>query len=396
MNFQLELTIIFSRELDDRFFNDLLKKIREFLGSIFLRGTYSANRVFIVMEGAGEASPLVLDFVNFLNEFCKGYKTGIRDFYLPYYELSFNFDYVGKIEIPFTEAVICNGELCKVVFKNLEKEYLKNKFADRVVRLIKLYNQKSGWKLLYESEYNVGEYFNPVEEMEKRNYIKRGIVKKEFFYLPKGANLITKLRKKIFSELKNHYCLKKIISPSYIPLRLLEDHTLVEYIPKDILKNFFVCKVDKKFEEYYLSCKLQNMKSECIGVLYSEIPLTFYKAFEGKKIKENELFYFHDRINTYIILNYKKENLNIFKDILETLKLKYRILINNLDIGELIRFEIYIANKWKNILEIHTSDITKNFKIKNNKISCIHINFENLLIGYLSQKNFTDKISQQI
>ncbi|MCK4428858.1 MAG: hypothetical protein KAU95_00675 [Candidatus Aenigmarchaeota archaeon] len=398
MESKLELTLVFSSELDETLFNKMLKEMKNIAKKEFLNCIYKSNRMFMNLESDKELSKLVFKIVSRLSEFGRVYKLGVRDFYIPRYELGFECDFTGKVKIPIG-ICICNGETCKLVFTNLEKNFLRG----GVSRTINLINSKIVKKeFLIASEIKKECVFNgdPVEEMKNNNLVVKGLVKEENFYLPEGAKLINNFKNKILPEFKNQFKAEEILIPSYIPINMLDNKDILEGIPQEIFSRTVGTLKDKNkvYEFYYLFGKVPKMNVENTGILFDELPLTLYKALENKIIDKKMFYYynsnlklvfaFFDKKEDYASL--KKEIIDFLKAIVKSFDLRCRILTKKYK-GELVRIQAYLPYKksWLTIVDALFSgeSYTKPYNI-DGKSGKIVVYLENLLISDIAQKGY--------
>ncbi len=396
MDAQLELIIKLSNELDERIFLETLNKLKKI--NFFIKGDFSANRLYITLSGDRELSKIVFKIIEELEDFLRRYNLGVRDFYVPSYEISFPCGFVGKVKIPVAKAVVCNGEICRLVFRDLEKEFLKNNIAERSISLVKNKVSKKEEKLVFENNLEIKTEKDPVQEIVKQRFAKKGIIKGENIYLPKGSKKISGLREKILIELKKEFKAEEIFVPLFTPLNILEKNDVVELIPKEIFSKYVTKPVNLKqvYEFYYLTGKVPRAETKNIGLLYNEIPLTLYKALESTTT-DKQFFYYLDYLKLNFVFFDNPENYNntkdkiveFFKNLVEGFGLKYRVVMKEIDGKEFLKFESYqpFNKKWMGCIEIFFSEegYTKPFKIKG-KSGQGTINLENLFLSILSYK----------
>ncbi len=399
MDCKLELTLVFSSDLDQTLYAYLLKEIKSLAKTEFLRGIYKSNRLFLNFESDKELSGLIFKVVKRLKEVGRVYKLGVRDFYVPYYELCFTCDFTGKVKIP-VGTCICNGENCRLIFMNLEKNFLRGG-VNRTINRINSKIAKKEFVLASEKKKETSFEGDPIEEMKKNNLIKKGLIKEENFYLPEGAKLINILKNKILIEFKNKFKIEEIFIPSYTPLNLLSNENIIEFIPPEVFSEIVAKPKDKNktYESYYLLGKVPKIETENIGILFDELPLILYKALENKKIDKEMFFYYLSNLKLVITFfdnkkNYeflKKDITEFVKQLIDSFDLRYRILVKKLN-GELFRFQSYIPYKksWLSVLDIYFSNenYTRPFKIEG-KSGEIVIYLENFLISEIAQKGYS-------
>jgi len=386
MECELELTIILSNDIYEKVFLEILSKLKK--SEYFVSSTYSANRLYITFSGNRELSKFILGVINELKGFLREYKLGIRDFYVPSYEISFPCEFFGKVEIPITKTVICNGKTCRIVFADLEKEFLRNGLVERAMNLIKNISKKEE-KLIFKQDSNAIPYQEKIQE-EIKQEIKKGIIKEKNIYLPTCAEKISKIKEEIIENLKKEFKAQEIFVPLFIPINLLESRGISALIPKEAFSNFVSKPVNLKklYEIYYLTEKIPKTEIKNIGLLYNEIPLTLYKALENTTAKKQFFYYlnyiklnfaFFDTLENYE--NTKEKIIGFFKNILNIFGLEYMIVMKKICGKEFFKFE-GLNKKHSSLVEIFFSEeaYTKLFKIKGKSGHGV-INLENLLLN---------------
>jgi len=393
---ELELTIAFSDELGQIISSRFIEKIKAYSGGLFQRGIANSNRLFLTFAGTEEMTPFVLSLIKKASEMGKEYKIGVRDYYLPSYEISFDSDHIGKIKIPFTEAVICNGKSCKVVFKDVEKDFLRRGSVKRIMFLIYSKTREKTWKVIYKNDLPANGTLNPIEELEKRRLAVKGLVKNEYFYLPEGAKELSRIKGAALSGLSK-YSLEEFFPLSHTSFSLLEGEDILELAPPEIFESVFgeVENTGEAFESYFITGSIKSISAKSKGVIFDEIPFNLYKAMERRTITQP--YYLYAQKNKKLRLTFfeKEENyLNAvqtlterMKKLLEGLSLNYRIISRKAN-GNLLRFEGFLPyNKtWITLAEAMFSEnaYTKPFQIEG-KSGQLNISLENIFLAELAQ-----------
>ncbi|PKP58794.1 MAG: hypothetical protein CVT89_02270 [Candidatus Altiarchaeales archaeon HGW-Altiarchaeales-2] len=104
------------------------------------------------------------------------------------------------ISVPFAE-VRFEGNLCNVLIKDADENFLMDNYADRLINLIKekvakqyYEGKKEYWNLLWQSEKKDMKFnTDPSEEMRKRGWIFQ-ISKGKWFYFPQAAHLLNVMK----------------------------------------------------------------------------------------------------------------------------------------------------------------------------------------------------------
>jgi len=393
---QLELTLVFSEDLGTELYTKIVGLIKSYSGEKFQRGVFSTNRMFLNFASNEEMSPFVASLVKRLSLACQEYRIGIRDYYVPYYELSFDCDHVGKLKIPYTEAVICNGKTCKIVFKDIERDFLRGGAVSRVIYLIQSKTRDKLWKTVYKSEPEAKGNINPYEEVEKSNLARKGLAKNEYFYLPRGAKEISRLKNIFLNSLKEDFKLEEFLPVSHTTFSLAETEGLIESVPQELFEYVF-CETEnasEAFESYFINGSVRSVNARLKGFIFDEIPINLYKAMEKTEIKDPAYLYCQKGPEVFITFfeneNYESATQKIseaIRSIIDSLGLNYRIISRSVN-GEIIRFEAYLpySKSWAIIAELAFSEsaYTKPFSIEG-KSGQININLENVLLAQVAQ-----------
>jgi hypothetical protein len=390
----VELTLVFSEDLGQQDSSRFIDKIKSYSGDKFQRAVCNTNRLFISFEGHEELTPFILSLVKRVSEMGREEKIGVRDYYLPSYELSFDCEHIGKLEVPFTKGVICNGKACKVIFNDIEKDFLRRGSIGRIMSLIQSKTKEKTWKVLYKSDVPAKGLLNPFEEIEKKDMAKKGLAKNEYFYLPRGMKEISGIKTAILETLNKNFRLEEFFPLSHTPFALLESEDIIEIAPPEIFNYFFgeFENSPQAYESYVITGSVKSMAGKPKGVIFDEIPFNLYKALEKRKMTTH---YFYAQKNMKILITFFEEDENYLlaaKNITDELKtifksLSYRIISRIIN-GEVIRFEAVLPyNKsWIPIAEAMFSNeaYTKPFKI-DGKSGQVNINLENIFLAQVAQ-----------
>ena len=398
MESQLELLIKFSRDLDEDLFSEIREKLKR--EKYFVSAIHSANRMYISLFGDKDLSKYVLTLIKKLSGYLKEHKLGIRDYYLTSCEITFACEYTGKVKIPVAKAVVCNGETCKIIFKDIEKEFLRDNFIERAVMLLEEKVSGDRDRVIFESETKTTVEKNPSEKAVKQGLLKKGIIKDENIYLPKGVKKIQKIRENLIKELEEGFEAEEIYVPLASPLNLIEDKALVKYIPKEIFSEFLSKPVDADvfYEAYYITGKVPKMETRVAGWVFNEIPFAFYKAIENTTW--NKQFFYNVnylKLNLLFLtnegkyMNTRKELFNFFRKYFDDFGMRYSITLKKLGDMDYFKFRVFLNKKWMTCVELLYSKnhYTKPFGIKGKSGHAI-INLENLFFLQLMHphKNF--------
>ena len=386
MESQLEVLIKFSRDLEEKLFLEIKAKLKK--EEYFVSAIYSANRMYISLFGDKDLSRYVLTLIKKLSGYLKEYKLGIRDYYLTSCEITFPCRYIGEVKVPVAKAVVCNGETCTIIFKDIEKEFLRDNLIERAVMLLEEKVSRERDRIIFESETKTTVEKNPTEEAVNQGLLKKGIIKDENIYLPKGVKKICKIRENIIKKLEASFGAEEIFVPLAAPLNLIEDKSLVKYIPKEIFSEFLSKPVDANifYEAYYLTGKIPKIETKIIGWVFNEIPFTFYKAIENTTWNK-QFFYSVNYLKLNLLfftsegkyMDTRKELFDFFRKYFDDFGMRYSITSKKLMGMDFFRFQVFLNKKWMTCVELLYSEnhYTKPFGIKGKSGHAI-INLENL------------------
>ena len=124
----------------------------------------------------------------------KKYKMGARSVFIDEYVIDIELAQEHKEEftVPFVESLKFGEKSCKLIFKDLDEEFIEKNYIDRIINLInkkvedQYYEGKAEyWELIWKSDEIEPIWTeDPTEEMAKRHWIKQGPTKGKWFYKP--------------------------------------------------------------------------------------------------------------------------------------------------------------------------------------------------------------------
>lgn len=353
MESKLELVVTLSNELDEKIFRRMVSKIRD---KNLLSIDFSANRIYINLEGKRDFSDLIFEMVEKMKIYLRDYKIGVRDFYVLNYEITIPANFVGKLDLPIARTIVGNGKICRIIFKNLEKEFLRRGIVKKMITLIREKTKPKKEKIIFD---------NKLKSKPKKNLkdkIKKGIVKNKNFYLLEAGVEISKLRDEIISKLKDRFGCKEIFVPNELPLNLIEEENISDLIPREAFSYFqsIPKKKDLVYEVSYLTGKIPRVETKNKAILFNEIPFTLYKALENTNQKG--VFYYLNELKLNLTFfedssyeNMKQEIIEFFKEILNSKEVRYRITEKKFDLRgrnvEYYKFEVK-SEKWEKVADI--------------------------------------------
>jgi len=370
MESKVELVIILSHELNEKLYGYLKNKMRNLSNVISV--SYNANRVYVNIEGEKNFTNFIFDLLDKMRYWLKEYKIGVRDYFVLNYEIEIPANFVGKMNIPVVKSVIGNGKICRIVFKSLEKEFLKRGIIAKTIKLINDKSKEKRWNIVFD---------NKLKERNRKilkGKVKKGILKNMNFYLPEGAEEISSLKELLISRLKEQFNCREIFVPERLPLSLLEEKNISDLIPKKAFS--YLASVPKKkellYEISFLTGKIPRIETSNESALFNEIPLTLFKALENTNQAGNHYYYINNlKINISLFENggyhiLRKKLIEFFKEILNERDVWYRLSWNKFDLRnreiEYYKYEVRTGRKWEKVIDIlFPSDVyTSIFKIK--------------------------------
>jgi seryl-tRNA synthetase len=157
----------------------------------------------------------------------KKYRLGARSVFINEYVITKELTKKPKKEfsVPFTELLEFTDEQCKIVFKNIDEEFLLNDYIDRILNLIdkkiedQYYEGKGEfWELIWSSEEIEPKWTkDPTEEMSKRKWLKQGPTKGKWFYKPEITAIFRTMEKIAITEILEPLNFQEVIEPHHVP-----------------------------------------------------------------------------------------------------------------------------------------------------------------------------------
>jgi hypothetical protein len=384
MDSKVELVVILSHELNEKIFRIAYGKLKK--TKVFVSADFNTNRIYMNLQGKGNISKIIPEIIENLKVYFKDYKIGVRDYYVLNYEFEIPCNFVGTLKLPIVKTIVENGKTARVIFKDLEKDFLNRGIIEKTIRLIDEKTRDKKEKIIFDNKLSIHK-----KDKKLNGKIKKGIIKNVNFYLPETADEIVDLKDKLISKLKSNFNCKEIIIPNQLPMNLLEEYNISDLIPKDTFSSFLSSPEKKEliYEIFYLTGKLPRFQTRNKAILFNDIPITLYKALENTKQKG--FFYYINslKINLTFFEDKKYENLkekiiDFFKEFLDEFEIRYRILQNKLKLREkeidYVKFEVK-SDKWVKVIDIlFAEDVyTKVFKIKG-KSSHLTVDLDKLFL----------------
>ncbi len=166
---------------------------------------------------------------NFGMKFGKKYQVGARTVSADEYtiEIPLKQKPLKDFKLPFVSELKLDYEnlKCTLIFKELNEEFLRENYIDRIIRLIdqKIANQYYAgkgdqWSLMWSSEPR--EHFwskDPTEEMIKLGWLKQGPTKGKWFYQPQLTAILRTMEKIAITEILTPLGFQEVIQSHLVP-----------------------------------------------------------------------------------------------------------------------------------------------------------------------------------
>ncbi len=236
----------------------------------------------------------------------KKYHIGIKEIFVDKYEILFEVDKqpLKPISVPFAE-VRFDGNLCNVLIKDADENFLTENYADRLINLIKekvakqyYEGKKEYWNLLWSSEKKELKFnTDPSEEMRKRGWIFQ-ISKGKWFYFPQAAHMLNVMKTIAVEEFVKLIGFKEVIASNIKPLEIWLKTGHIYGMPNEI---YYVANPKTRDESAWEHFKdvvkitksipkeeLKELVDINYGITYAQCPMIYY-ALNNKTIAEDNL-----------------------------------------------------------------------------------------------------------
>ncbi len=236
----------------------------------------------------------------------KKYHIGIKEIFVNRYEILFEADKqpLKPISVPFAEVKF-EKNLCNVLIKDVNENFLTENYADRIINLIneKIARQyyegkKEYWKLLWTSEKRDIKFNkDPSEEMKKRRWIFQ-VSKGKWFYFPQAAVMLNAMKKIAIENFVIPMGFREVIESNIKPLEIWLKTGHIYGMPNEI---YYVANPKTRDETAWEHFKdivkitksipkdeLKELVEINYGITYAQCPMIYY-ALNNKTIALSEL-----------------------------------------------------------------------------------------------------------
>lgn len=234
------------------------------------------------------------------------YHIGIKEIFVDKYEILFETEKqpLKPISVPFAEVKF-NGNLCNVLIKDVDEDFLTENYADRIIKLIKekiarqYYRGKKEYRrLLWASERKEIKFNkDPSEEMRKRGWIFQ-VSKGKWFYFPQAAYMLKVMERIAVEEFVKFIGFKEVVESNIKPLEIWMKTGHIYGVPNEI---YYVANPKTRDEtawEHFRDIvkitrtipkeELKELVEVNYGITYAQCPMIYY-ALHNKTIAQDNL-----------------------------------------------------------------------------------------------------------
>ena len=318
MRFDLKAIFTFSNGLS-LIKNELQVSIIDFNKTLLEKGksfninieNIQKNLLFlnIVSEGSFRPHNALLQMKNYFSKkLGKKHHLGIREIKIDGYKIDFELEKkpLKNIIIPFADVKI-NEKLATITLTNLDQEFLRKNYIDRMINLVKekVENQyyegkEEFWKLIWKSDEKKHVWSkDPTEEMSSLGWLKQGPTKGKWFYRPQAAKILKTMEIIAIEEVLKPLGFQEIIESNIVPFDVWLKTGHLEGMPGEIYYVTEPATRDvEKWERFIDLTKItreipfdelqKNVSIPTAGLCYAQCPLIYW-SFKGQTISEESL-----------------------------------------------------------------------------------------------------------
>ncbi len=269
------------------------------------------NSFVITIDSEGTFRPhnAMLQIKNALSKkFGKSHHLGVRNITITTYNITFELGKkpLKKVSIPFG-AVTITGKNATLVLTNVDEEFLRRNYIDRMIALIteKVENQyyegkAEFWKSIWESKEKKPVWSkDPTEEMVKGGWLQQGPTKGKWFYRPQAAAVLKAMEQIAINEVLVPLGFQEVIESHIVPFDVWLKTGHLEGMPSELYyvaepktrdeaqwERFVdLTKITKEVDSKELQ---KNVAVPTAGICYAQCPVIYW-SFKGKTIAEKSL-----------------------------------------------------------------------------------------------------------
>ena len=263
----------------------------------------------IVSNGSFRPHNALLQIKNSISkDLGKKHHIGVREIKIDSYEIEFDLEKepLKEIGIPFAKVKL-EGEKANIVITNVDEEFLKRNYIDRMINRVKekvnnQYYEGKGefWKSIWKSEEKEPIWSkDPTEEMVKLDWLKQGPTKGKWFYRPQAAAILKAMEEIAIKEILQPLGFQEIIESQIVPFDIwlktghlegmpYEFYYVVEPATRDIEKWEKFVDLTKITKEVDFNELQKNLSVPTAGICYAQCPMIYW-SFKGRTISEESL-----------------------------------------------------------------------------------------------------------
>jgi seryl-tRNA synthetase len=319
MKFTLDCSLIFSKQLKDVDVQSLLQDSSAVLskgapegeGARIVKSELKGDRLDLRITSGRYVRPhdAVFRLKNLLSrELGSKHHVGVREIKAGRYEIEFDVEKKPREEItlPFTEKIEFKGGKCILKLQNLDEEFLRRNYVDRIVNLVnekidKQYyeGKEEHWELIWQSEEKEPVWNkDPSVEMERRNWIMhRG--RGQWIFNPTATRIIKTMEEIVVDELLKPLEFNEVIIPKAVTWDVWKRSGHAKNLYGEI---YYLCPPKSRDPEFWeevtdlykitgevpTDLVKEKIKEPIGGVCYAQCP-PFWPYLGGKTLADENL-----------------------------------------------------------------------------------------------------------
>jgi seryl-tRNA synthetase len=264
--------------------------------TLFSKGTFRPHNILLQLKNA------------LAQELGKKHHIGVRDIQIKKYTIELELEKapLKPVSLPFAKVDV-NGRKATLLIENVDWEFLRRNYIDRMITLIKekvdhqFYEGKGEfWKLIWSSgEKKPIWKKDPTEEMLTKGWLKQGPTKGKWFYYPQAAAVLKAMEKIALGEVLYPLGFQEVIESHIVPFDIwlktghiegmpTEFYYVAEPLSRDVEKWERFIDITKITKEIPVEELKNNVGVPSAGICYAQCPVIYW-SLKGKTIAEDSL-----------------------------------------------------------------------------------------------------------